>query len=93
MAKIPIYNSEHDIEVARLAKEYERKHYTVIINVAEKRLRRIPDLLVVSPKGQIEWIEMESKRHSRKKHRLKAVLEALHQVKGKLKVMYFNNGE
>jgi alkyl hydroperoxide reductase subunit AhpC len=86
--KMPIYNSLHDMSVAQIATQLKRKKFAVVIDTTNKKLRRIPDLLVVSPKGEIQWIEVESQRHGKKKHKLKEVVRALHQVKGKVILHY-----
>lgn len=84
---MPIYNSVHDLEVARLARYFNGKDYATVIDVTNKKLRHIPDLLLVSrKKRQILWIEVESKRNSRKKNKLHHVDAALKQVGGRIRI-------
>lgn len=83
---VTIYNSVHDIEVARLEQKLRKRKYKILINTADKH--NIPDLLVVSPKGRIEWIEVESSRHNHKRAKLHDVIETLKKIGGKLRIFY-----
>ena len=86
--KKPVYRSLHDIEVSQLAALFRKKKFTVVIDTSDKKLNRIPDLLVVSPKGQIQWIEVESQKHGKKKRKLKDVVRALHLINGRVRIHY-----
>ena len=93
MPKMPVYASMHDLQVAKLAAYLEKKGYTIIIDVTNQKLRRIPDLLVVSNKGVVEWVEVESQRWGKKRKKLKHVAKALHSTGGKVRLFYVKEEE
>lgn len=90
-AKMPIYRSEHDIIVSQVAQELQRKNFVIIIDTTDKKLSRIPDLLAVSPKGKLHWVEVESQQHGKKKKKLKHIVHAIHQVSGKVVIRYMED--
>lgn len=88
---MPVFNSEHDILVHKLAGVFEKRKCTLIIDTTNPSLNRIPDLLVVLPGGQIQWIEVESKRYGKKRKKLKEVARALQAVNGKVRMFYMRD--
>lgn len=90
MAKMPLYDTIHDLEVASLRRIYEKRGYIAITDVSQKHFRHIPDLLLVSPEKRVLWIEVETnateRRRKRKQNKLKQIREALSQVGGQIRI-------
>lgn len=55
--KLPHACTLHEKAIELIEAEYAKRGYKTIINSRDKV--RIPDLLLISPNGNIEWIEVE----------------------------------
>ena len=79
----------HNGPVEQLAFKYRQKGYKTIINVAEQYI--IPDLLMLSPKGKLIWIEIEDKPTKQSRIRFRNLREHMKFLNGEFRVQYLSS--
>lgn len=76
----------HEQAIRNVENEFRKKGYQTIINAADQP--RIPDLLMISNKGKLLWLEVEWQRTPKNNTRFQEIRRDLSVVNGEFHIRY-----